>query len=50
MENNIVVIEHLEDCHWTLKEIEKTVLWFKYMELKNCPACKQPIKGNKEDA
>jgi predicted hydrocarbon binding protein len=37
--------EHMEECYWRVKDIQKTPDWYKYMNIKNCPECNAEINN-----
>lgn len=37
-------VEHNEECSWKLRGIVKTLKWWEFMGLKNCPECNAGVK------
>lgn len=37
-------IQHTEDCIFFKKKIVKTLNWWRYLGLKNCPECQAEVQ------
>ena len=39
---------HLDECLWKLKGIQKTKTWYTFMNIKHCPICQVEIEVTDE--